>query len=95
MEARARKTRGARKNQRISISVTAEDLKLLRGYAKRAHGGSISAVLHEMVADLKREEARRELIKMLGADRVTEEAIQAMRDEIAGVAPRRRRRKAA
>jgi hypothetical protein len=73
--------------------VSAEDLKILSARAKRMHRGNLSAVVHEMVAALKREEALDELLETLGGDRVTEEEMQRLRNEIAAAptGPRKRR----
>lgn len=70
-----------------------EDLKVLSARAKRVHRGNLSAVVHEMVAALKREEALDELLGVLGGDRVTEEEMQKLRKEIAAAptGPRKRR----
>jgi hypothetical protein len=95
MQKRARRPHGIN-SRKISVSVSEDDLKVLSARAKRLHRGNISATVHEMVATLKREEAADEVLGMLGGDQVTEEEMQAVRDEIAtaGAArqkPRKRR----
>lgn len=88
MQKRARRPHGIR-SRKISVSVSEDDLRVLRARAKRLHRGNLSAVVHEMAAAVKREEAADELLKMLGGDRITEGELQAIRDEVA--AARRRR----
>lgn len=95
MQARTRRPHGI-ESRKISISVSKDDLEVLTARAKRVYGGNISAVVHEMIAALKREEAADELLGLLGGDRITDEEMQAVRDEVtAEQRPRRKRRKAA
>ncbi len=68
---------------------------MLSARAKRLHHGNVSAVVHEMVAALKREEALDELVVMLGAERVTEAEMQTLRHEIAAAPAGRRKRRSA
>ena len=76
--------------------MSAEDLVALSARAKRLHRGNISAVVHEMIATLAREEAAAELLEMLGGERVTEAQMQRLRSEIvAAPLPRRKRNTAA
>src|SRR5262249_28648485 len=81
------------RSTKISISVSTDDLKVLTRHAKREYGGNVSAVVHQLIAGLKRREAMDRLLKELGGDRVTEEAMQAIRDEVAGRVPPHRPRK--
>src|SRR5687767_9349147 len=90
MQKRTRRPHGIA-SRKISISVSEQDLEILTLRAARMHGGNISAVIHEMVASLKRQEAAEELLTVLGGERVTEEALQSLRDEVAA-APKRRRK---
>jgi hypothetical protein len=92
MEPRTRRPHGIR-SRKISVSVSAEDLKVLTARAKRMHRGNLSAVVHDMVAALRREDALDELLGMLGGDRVTEDSMQKLRNEIAAapLGPRKRR----
>jgi hypothetical protein len=95
MEERARRPHGIR-SRKVSISVSEEDLRVLSARAKRLHRGNLSAVVHEMVASLRREEAADELLEMLGAERVTPAEMQRLRDEVAAPpTPRRKRGSAA
>jgi hypothetical protein len=92
MEQRARRPHGIR-SRKISVSVSEDDLKVLSARAKRMHRGNLSAVVHEMVATLKREEALDEVLEMLGGGKVTEVDLQELRKEIAAAptGPRKRR----
>ena len=83
------------KSRKISISVSEEDLAVLTQRAARAHGGNVSAVVHELVVALKRNEAADQLLDLLDGDRVTEREMQAIRDEIAGPRARPRKRRTA
>ena len=94
MKARTRRPHGIH-SRKISVSVSAEDLEVLSARAKRVHHGNLSAVVHEMVATLKREEALDELLEMLGGERVTDEEMQKLRNEIAAVPTGRRKRRSA
>ncbi len=51
MPARAGVTR------KVSLSVRKDDLALLRGRAKRLHGGNVSALFAELIAEIRRREA--------------------------------------
>ena len=95
MQKRSRRPHGIGA-EKISVSVTREDLAVLRRRAKLAHGGNVSAVLHDMVATLRREEAMDRLLAKFGGDRVTDAQLQSLREEIAAAAlPRARRGTAA
>jgi len=94
MERRTRRPHGIR-SRKISVSVSEDDLKVLTARAKRMHRGNLSAVVHDMVVALKREEALDELLGMLGGDRVTEEEMQKLRNEIAAAPPGPRKRRSA
>lgn len=43
--------------EKVSLSVNREDLAVLRKRAKRLHGGNVSAVFAELIAEIKRREA--------------------------------------
>lgn len=51
---------------KISVSVAAEDLAILRRRAKRLYGGNLSAVIHELVQRAKKQEAMEKLLASLG-----------------------------
>lgn len=94
MHTRGRRAQGIR-TRKISISVTEDDLKVLSSRARRVHRGNVSAVVHEMVAALRREEALDELLRTLGAGRVTASEMAALRSEVAGANGRSRKRRPA
>jgi hypothetical protein len=87
MQKRSRRAHGIQ-SRKISISVSEDDLRVLHARAKRVHAGNVSAVIHDMVATLRREEAIDELLEVLGGDRVSNEEIQAIRDEVAATPTR-------
>jgi hypothetical protein len=91
MQQHSRRPHGIR-SRKISISVSADDLKTLSSQAKRLHRGNVSALVHDMIAALKRGQAADDLLDLLGGETVTERDIQAVRDEIAGAPTRPRRR---
>jgi hypothetical protein len=43
--------------QKVSLSVNRADLAVLKKRAKRLHGGNVSAVFAELIAEIKRREA--------------------------------------
>ena len=43
--------------KKVSLSVNREDLAVLKNRAKRLHGGNVSAVFAELIAEIKRREA--------------------------------------
>jgi len=43
--------------KKVSLSVNREDLAMLKKRAKRLHGGNVSAVFAELIAEIKRREA--------------------------------------
>jgi len=85
----------AGKTQTLSISLSAEPLKLLRRRAKQAHHGNLSAAIAEAAELLRRDIAMGELVAELekehgtltDVDRATIDA------ELRGQAPVERRRK--
>ena len=94
MQERARRPHGIR-SRKISISVSEEDLEVLSARARRLHRGNISAVVHELVASLKRQEAAEVLLQALGGERVTGAEMQRLRDEVAAAPTRARKRRPA
>jgi len=89
MQKRSRRPHGIG-SRKISVSVSAEDLKILSKRANRLYRGNVSALVHDMIVGLKREQAADELLEILGGERVTEREIQSVRDEV-GAAPVKRR----
>lgn len=43
--------------KKVSLSVNREDLAVLKKRAKRLHGGNVSAVFAELIAEIKRRES--------------------------------------
>ena len=87
---RSRRPRGTN-SRKISISVSEADLRLLSARAERAYGGNVSAVIHELAATLRRQEATDRLLDLLGGDAVTDADMDAVRSERAGRSSRRLR----
>jgi hypothetical protein len=75
--------------------VSEEDLKVLSRQADRLYRGNVSALVHDMVAALKRERAADDLLDFLGGEGVTEREVQAVRDEVAAAPVKRRKRRRA
>jgi hypothetical protein len=75
--------------------VSEEDLRVLSTQADRLYRGNVSALVHDMVAALKRERAADELLDLLGGDGVTEREVQAIREEVAAAPVKRRKRRRA
>jgi hypothetical protein len=88
---RKRRPRGS-KVQKISVSVSADDLAVLKKVADARHGGNVSAAIHDLTAEFRREEALDELLVWLGADKIPQEEIDAVQREL--MSPPRRRRSA-
>jgi len=95
MQQRTRRPHGIA-SRKISVSVSEDDLEIISARAKRLHRGNVSAVVHEMVATLRREEAAEEVLQMVGGERITENEMQAIREELAApkITKARRRRRA-
>ena len=90
---KSRRPRGIR-TKKISVSVSADDLLLLSARAKRAHDGNISAVVHELVDRMRREQAADDVLEMLGG-KVSGAEMDAVRAEIHARSGKRKRRRAA
>jgi hypothetical protein len=60
-------TRRKGETRKVSVTVTAEDLKLLRARAKRLHRGNLSAAVADGVSRLREEEATHRLLQRLAA----------------------------
>jgi hypothetical protein len=43
--------------RKVSLSINREDLAILKKRAKRLHGGNVSAVFGDLIAEIKRREA--------------------------------------
>jgi hypothetical protein len=53
--------------KKVSLSVNREDLAVLKNRAKRLHGGNVSAVFAELIAEIKRREAWDRAVAWYGA----------------------------
>ena len=72
-----RRARGIR-TEKISVSVTKEDLAKLQRRAKRLYGGNVSAVIHEMAEQAEKQEAIDKLWVSLGKPTVSEKEKRAI-----------------
>ena len=88
MQKRSRRPHGIG-SRKISVSVSADDFKILTKRANRLYRGNVSALVQDMIAVLKRELAADELLEMLGGDRVTESEIQSVRDDVSAAPVKR------
>ena len=83
---------------KVSVTVTAEDLRLLRARAQRLHQGNLSAAVADGVSRLREEEATNLLLERLHApplsDARYEEIVAEWRTE-APLARKKARRKSA
>lgn len=78
--------------EKVSISVSREDLKALRSRAKRLHGGNLSAVIAELAADTRLLEGMNALVEQMGGSSLTDEARESLdREWRAPPSPRKRR----
>lgn len=91
MKPRSRRPNGIR-SRKISVSVSDDDFRVLTARAKRLYRGNLSAVVHEMAAAVKREEAADELLAMLGGDRISDSDMAEIRAEVAAAPLGRRKR---
>lgn len=60
--------------EKVSISLSRDDLKALKARAMRLHGGNLSAVIAELAADARQLEAMDALVEQLGGPSLTMEA---------------------
>lgn len=51
---------------KLSVSVKNDDLAVLKARAKRMHGGNVSAVFAELIAQVKRQEAWAQAVAWYG-----------------------------
>jgi hypothetical protein len=59
--------------EKISISLSRQDLASLKKRAKRLHGGNVSAVIAELAADAALLEGMHELVTWLGGPSLTDQ----------------------
>jgi hypothetical protein len=89
---------GAGITEKISISLSRQDLASLRKRAKRLHGGNVSAVIAELAADAALLEGMHELATWLGGPSLTDQERTAIDREWApraGTRTTRKKKKAA
>lgn len=79
--------------KKVSLSVHADDLKVLKARAKRMHAGNVSAVFAELIAQVKREEAWAKAVAWYGKPIVmNEDERQRIDRELLGTAREGRQR---
>lgn len=94
MQKRRRRAHGI-KTKKISISVTLEDLQVITARALEAHGGNLSAVVHEMARELKRVQAMDRFIAKYGGPAPTAEEMEKLHQELYGAPVSRPRKRTA
>ena len=81
---------------KVSLSIRNDDLAVLRRRAARSHGGNLSAVIADLVAEARRQEAWEKMSAWYGKPvEMTESEREAIHREILGAPRRARRRRAA
>jgi len=80
-------TRRKGQTGKVSVTVTAEDLKLLRARAKRLHRGNLSAAVADGVSRLREEEATHRLLQRLDAPPLSDARYEEIVREWRGEAP--------
>jgi len=81
--------------EKVSLSVNREDLAVLKKRAKRLHGGNVSAVFAELIAEIKRREAWERAVAWYGGplELTDEERASIDREILGGTSGRGTRRK--
>lgn len=75
----------AGETQKVSVSITHADLRVLRRRARRLYRGNLSAVIAEAASRMREEEGREALLDWLGdAGAATPEEFAAVRAEWGG-----------
>jgi len=69
-------TKRAGVTQKVSLSVKRGDLAVLRKRARRLHGGNLSAVFADLIAEIKRREAWERALAWYGEPIVLSDAEQ-------------------
>ncbi len=88
-------TRRKQSTGKVSVTVTADDLLLLRARAKRLHQGNLSAAVADGVERLRQEEATHRLLQRLEAPPLSEARYAAVVAEWRGDrAPKKKARRA-
>ena len=91
MQKRTRRPHGIG-TRKISISISADDLRVLTARARAEHGGNLSAVVHDLAASLRREIAMDDVLEQLNGQRIDDAVLDGIRKELL---PKKRRRKKA
>lgn len=79
--------------KKVSLSVHVDDLAILQQRAKRLHGGNVSAVFADLIAQIRRQESWRKALAWYGEPLDTSpEERDAIDRELLGEPPARRRR---
>lgn len=90
----ARKRAG--RTVKVSVSLDASDIAVLKRRARESYGGNLSAAFGEAARWLRQREARRRLVDMLGGTTLTPDTAAAIAAEQAGgadAAPRKAKRR--
>ena len=90
-------TKRAGVTRKVSLSVNREDLAVLKRRAKRLHGGNVSAVFADLIAELRRREAWDRAVAWYGEplDLAPREQAAIDRELSGGATPRASRRRRA
>ncbi len=82
--------------RKVSLSVNRDNLALLKQRAKRLHGGNVSAVFADLIAEIRRREAWALAVDWYGEPiELTDTERTAIDRELLGTAKRPRRHRAA
>lgn len=78
---------------KVSVSLDADDVAVLRRRARESYGGNLSAAFSEAARWIRQREARRRLVDMLGGPMLTPDMTSAIdAEQAAGPGPARRKR---
>lgn len=87
-------TKRAGVTEKVSVSVNKDDLVMLKKRAKRLHGGNVSAVFADLIAEIRRREAWDRAVAWYGAPIVlNDEEKDAIDRELLGGGPSKRARR--
>ena len=82
--------------RKVSLSINREDLAMLKNRAKRLHGGNVSAVFADLIAEIRRREAWDRAVAWYGEPLVMTDAEQTEIDrELLGTGRKRSRKRRA
>jgi hypothetical protein len=77
--------------EKISISLSREDLGALKKRAKRLYGGNVSAVITELAADARLLEGMHAMVEWLGGPSLTDDDRRRIDRELRGETPARKK----